>query len=185
MYLASVAKDIDKTQVINLVLDDAPGGFLAQTKGIDGAFLLTPKTGNFTAVNGAIADVFTSTSTADRVLVNTPVVTTNPLFAKARVEVQNGTWQVGLAARMKKNLQEKGFSVSAVGNSAVRPISSTVIYVHNSQTSPEVVSALEHELNTTVKPWPTDLSNNPTFSKLRYQPDSDLLIIIGTDYFNQ
>ena len=152
--------------------------------------MLTPKSGNFGAVNSAIAGIFEATSTVavpgQVALPMTPP--TNPLFAQARLEVQNGTWQVGLAARMKRNLEAKGFSVTKVGNSAVRPIASTTVYIVNPAVSSEIITNLERELNTRAESWPpATLATNETASSTALHPaaTSDILITIGTNYFNQ
>ena len=190
MYLASIAKDTNKDELKNLVFDNSPQGLLVDATGLEGAFMLTPKSGNFGAVNSAIAGIFEATST---VAVPGPVALpatppTNPLFAQAQLEVQNGTWQVGMAARMKRNLEQKGFSVTKVGNSAVRPIASTTIYIINPAVNAEIITNLEKELNTHAESWPPATVAAPeTASSTALHPSatSDILITIGTNYFNQ
>ncbi len=204
MYLASIAKDTDKDEIKNLVFDTSPEGFLVDTTGLAGAFMLTPKSGDFGAVNSAIAGIFEATSTVKVIGQTAMPVTppTNPLFAKAQLEVQNGTWQVGLAARMKRNLEQKGFSVAKVGNSAVRPIATTTIYIVHPGVDLEIITNLEKELNTHAEAWPGPLATEGADETMatsppvpngyvragnKLSPDAttDILITIGTNYFNQ
>ncbi len=178
VYLAGLAKDIDQSEVKNLVLDNRPNGFL-----VDGeSFMLYPKGGNFLTINAAIADIFTATTTPD--LVTFPAVSAAPAnsLAAAKLEVQNGTWQAGLAARMKKNLEEKGFNVPKVGNSVVRPIASTALYIVNPAVNKDIITNLERELSIKSSPWQ---ANSGTTNSLTPDSSTDILIIIGSNYFNQ
>jgi LCP family protein required for cell wall assembly len=101
--LARMASEFNSSPK-NLVLDNSPAGFLVSTTGESGAFLLFPKTGDYTNVNTAIAGIFSSTSTPS--LAVTPALiypkpaTSTPgtvVYSNFKVELQNGTWRVGLA----------------------------------------------------------------------------------------
>jgi LCP family protein required for cell wall assembly len=184
MYLASLGKEIDNN-VKTLVLDNSPNGFLVATAGSNFA----PRGGNFSAVNAAFKNIFdTTTSTAPGYIATTSAEdqTQTPVFSNAKIEIQNGTWQMGLASRVKQHLQDRGLSVFSIGNSVKRPISTTTIYVLRKNSSDEVVSTLSKELkaqvSNTVPDW---LSNPPTNdaveSREAVQPDTDILVILGSD----
>ncbi len=180
----------------NLVLDNSPTGFLVSTTGESGAFLLFPKTGDYTNVNTAIAGIFSSTSTPS--LAVTPALiypkpaTSTPgtvVYSNFKVELQNGTWRVGLAARMRERLQEKGFSVITVGNSLKRPIEKTAIYLLNPAVSRASTKALSDQLKapilTVLPEWLTIGYNNPETTEdesgMKYNQEADVLVILGAD----
>jgi hypothetical protein len=106
-----------------------------------------------------------------------------------RIEIENGTWIPGLAARMQKKLQDKGFTVIMVGNSLKRPIEKTVIYMLNDRVNRAAVEELSRSLkaaNTTNIPeWLSDTYDDPATVEdetgMKYNKDADVLIILGTD----
>lgn len=196
-YLASLAKDISGSK--RLVLDSAPGGFLINTTGENGAFMLVPKTGNFNTINDAINNIFATNNLATNNTAPTnyqiPSSTqqtqtvTRLTTSSPKIEIENGTWIPGLAARMQKKLQDKGFTVIMVGNSLKRPIEKTVIYVINNQIDRSSVEALSKTLqaaNTANLPeWMKDEYDDPNTVEnetgMKYNKDADILIILGTD----
>lgn len=58
VYLASIAKDIDSSKIKNLVIDSSPEGYLYSYIAPNGAFMLAPKGGDFSAINQAITNIF-------------------------------------------------------------------------------------------------------------------------------
>ena len=63
MYLVGLAKEMNSDDVKTLVLDDSPNGFLKAITGDEGAYLLAPKTGNYSEVNFAVNNIFSATNT--------------------------------------------------------------------------------------------------------------------------
>ncbi len=169
--LLKIAKSQGTEQLTSLVFDDAPNGFLKSSISQSGAFILSPVTGNFDSINDAIAHVFEK---KDLVKADTTPVQDQPKLAPATIEIQNGTWSAGLAARMKKRLEDKGFTVVAIGNTTVRPQSRSGIYKQKAGAPKEVVSALITELKIpeSTAALPEDIT--PT-SK------ADILVILGDD----
>ncbi|MFA6105712.1 MAG: LCP family protein [Patescibacteria group bacterium] len=195
-YLASFANDISGSR--RLVLDSAPGGYLINTTGENGAFILSPKTGNFDSINSAIANIFSTPGDNVPIASNIPTTVSEPIHsspvaatssANLKIEVENGTWIPGLAARIQKKLQDKGFEVIMVGNSLKRPIERTVIYILNNQVNASSVAGLSSLLkaaNTNTLPeWLADSYDNPKTPEdetgMKYNKDADILIILGTD----
>lgn len=181
MTLASMAKNVDNN-FKTLVLDDRPGGFLVSAAQAS----LIPRTGNFTAINTAIATVFNPTSSIPALATIQPLSENTPVFSGARIEVQNGTWHAGFATRIKKRLQDIGLSVETIGNSVKRPIDTTTIYVLKPLPN-DILSLLSKELRavstTTLPTWLV----SPTSSEggLPFNPDSEIVIILGNDLQNQ
>lgn len=204
MYLAGLAKEVNRLPH-NLVLDNAPGGYLVSTTGDNGAFLLFPKTGDYTSIQMAIQSIFQTTST----LAMAPIVTTPAPIIPAqqpsavlsnkitpvsklpmiKIEIQNGTWRAGLAARFKESLKEQGFTILTVGNSLKKPIDKTAIYVLNSASSLEGAKILSNQfkapLLTVIPDWLKPEYNNSSTTEdesgMKYNADADILIILGTD----
>lgn len=195
IYLGSLAKDV--TVARNLTLDNASGGFLVSTTGDSGAFLLLPRTGDYADIQTTIYNVFVTGASASTTFVAvqpisppvSPRSTTSVKYSSLKIEIQNGTWRAGLAARSRDRLREKGFSVITVGNSLMKPIDKTVIYLLNSSSSVEITKALSTELKapllTVIPEWLEEGYNNPITTEdetgMKYNQDADVLVILGSD----
>jgi len=190
MYLAGLAREMN-SNVKTLVLDNAPDGFLYSYFGQDGAFLLGPRTGNFDAINEAIKNIFeaSGSTAASQVTTAAPASANRPVFPAAKIEIQNGTWRVGLAAKFQTLLEAKGFTIASVGNSVQRPLDKTAIYLINQSAPTEIISNLEKELGVTataaLPDWLTENFDSPDTTSteigLKYRPDTDILVILGED----
>lgn len=190
MYLISLARDLGG-DIKNLVLDDSPNGFLYSYFGKDGAFLLGPKTGNFEAITQSINNIFASTSTIKYPVSThqTPIVSRPSSTSGANIEIQNGTWHAGLAARYEAKFTALNFAVRGVGNSARRPLDSTAIYLINPDSDAKTVANLEKELGATATKTLPDWLTAPTAAEasstteysLNYLPITDILVILGED----
>jgi hypothetical protein len=193
MYLATLGRDLNGVTK-TLVLDNNPNGYLVSTTGESGAFILSPKTGNFDEINTAIRDIFSAAITDSKKLATSisstnpapPNITASPGIA---VEIQNGTWRVGLASRLKQRLEEKGFSLISIGNSLKRPIATTTIYLPNLNADKKVVANLAHDLKailaTALPDWLQQSYDDPKTvddeSGMKYNRDTDILVILGSD----
>lgn len=193
LYLANLARDF-KLPAKTIVLDSSPGGYLINTTGEDGAFLLSPKTGNFNEITTALAGVFSAESTSSIVAEAPTAPSASYLMAPAttnslKLEVQNGTWRAGLAARIGERLSAQGFSVIRVGNSLQRPIEHTTIYLLNNKAPSVTVKKLSKLLQapyiTVLPDWLAenyDIPSTPENEQgMKYNTGTDLLIILGAD----
>ncbi len=179
MFLINMAKTIDSREMKTLVLDDAPNGLLKPLIGQDGAYLLAPKNNSYAEINSAIQNIFNAT--------NTPAVSApdqnkaapiSMSIPTAKIEIQNGTWRVGLAAIKKQELEKDGLYVSAVGNSVKRPIATTIIYIINTNTPKNITTAVMAKLNASSTP------HLPEWLQSAYNASgssSDIIIIFGED----
>lgn len=190
MYLATIAKDIDNTQIKNLVLDTSPNGYLVNYS----QATLAPRGGNFTTINSAIKNIFEpagASSSVAAAISTSPEKQVKPaIFPSAKIEVQNGTWQMGLATRVKKQLQDKGLDVYSVGNSVKRPIPTTTIYVLHESPSDQIITTLSKELkaqiSTSIPEWlQSENTLNTSDSKTNFHPETDILVILGEDIKNR
>ncbi len=187
MYLANLAKDADKN-IKMLVLDNSENGFLKSYIADSGAYILAPRTGNFDDINLAIENVFDS----NHVKIAQNLSTENKsIFPTGKIQILNGTWRAGLAAKYQQDLQEKGFSTLPAANSPKRPIDMTTIYVVNPKLSNDIVTALQKEITarveTVLPEWIKNGSNNinssteETNPNLKFNTEADILIILGSD----
>jgi len=171
--LLKMGKELQIDQIHSLVLDNSPDGYLQNTHGTDGAFLLAPKTGSFEEISAAIHQIFENPSTARTD--DTPAQVA-PALSRAAVEIQNGTWNAGLAARVKKRLDEKNFIVATISNTEERPVAGSGIYRVSDTPARDVAQALQQELNIPIKQTTTNTLAAST---------TDILIILGEDFIEE
>lgn len=166
-----LARILDTKNIINLTLDDSPNGYLKNSYGPDGAFLLEPKTGNFDTIKESIKNIFEEGKTNTD---NTPSQEApNYKTSGIEIEIQNGTWHAGMAARMKKRLEDKNFVITTIGNTEFRPQATSGIYLTSDKNSYEVSTALEQELHLAIRrTLPTNVK--PATS-------TDILLLLGDD----
>ncbi len=189
-YLASTAKNASASK--KLVLDSSNDGYLINTTGENGAFMLSPKTGNFDTINTAIQNVFGIVSSKQ-----TPGLIKNDFeislpasnLNKIKIEIENGTWIPGLAARTEKKLEDKGYHIIMVSNSLIRPIQHSVIYLLSDKVSvastAELSKLLQAASTRTLPGWLSETYDNTSTPEdetgMKYNKDADILIILGTD----
>jgi len=112
-------KELDTSSIITMVLDDSPTNFLDNGYTAGGSFILTPKTGNFDDISNMIENIFAKEKTNN----DTPKQDKPQIdYSYANIEIQNGTWSVGMAARMRKRLEDKNFYIETIGNAEEKPI---------------------------------------------------------------
>ncbi len=186
MYLANLGRETNG-EIKMLVLDNGVNGFLVSSNNPGSGYILSPKTGNFNDVNNAIKNIFETELAQPATIVLENNVS---IFPTAKIEVQNGTWLPGLAARMQRKLQDDGFTVLTASNSAKRPWEKTQIHLLKKSIAPEIKAAL-------LKEWPEAVvtdglpdwlplsssiqTTSPTDNGIGYNKDTDILIILGTD----
>lgn len=170
--LLKMVRDLKINTVTNLVLDDSENGFLKVTYGQDGAFLLMPKDGDFDKINEAIKNIFDQQPNVSEKKV-IPEQTAPPQFSGANIEIQNGTWSAGLAARMKKRLEDRGFAVETIGNTAQRPQSQSGIYNLSSRDLANLENSLEKELRVPVR--------KTLPANIQAASSTDILVVLGED----
>lgn len=188
-----IAKNLDDLKIHNLVLDDGPNGFLKSTIAENGAFLLLAKTGNWDDVSNAIKNIFDTeaneiekiSESASEELINIEIIEEKEEILNLKtksdliIEIQNGTWQSGLAAQLRQKLLDNNFNVENIGNTdtQIKPISKSFIYQINDNLEKTSIEELENLINIKT-------GQNPLNTVLLPATNTDLLIIIGDDYLN-
>lgn len=174
--LYSLANKINTERIVRASLDAAPGGFLTEAIGENGAYLLQPKGGDFSQVQRLAQNIFTE-----------PEATLEP----ARIEVQNGTSMPGLAADAAEKLERLGFTVTGIRNADNRPIAETTVYDLTNGAKPSSLATVRVLFNakvaSTVPDWLSSgaATIDPSIDERppapKPQSNADFIIIIGAD----
>ncbi|EKE07319.1 MAG: putative transcription regulator [uncultured bacterium] len=174
-----MAKEIQGDNVKNLVLDTSVGGYLYNYINQDGAFLLGPVTGNFDNINNDIKNIFTENSVVAETTTTEIPEQEAPKFDWATIEIQNGTWQAGLAAKVKQRLLDENFYVNEVGNvlTELKPVNKSAIYsfAPKEKDITPVLTALNKELN---MPIIVDIPEGIAPSN----KSTDIVIVLGDNF---
>lgn len=117
--LWSMFKDISRSDITNKVLDNSVNGLLVDKMTEEGAYILAPRSGDFSEIQYFVNNVF-----SDAPLEKKTKVTEE----HSTVEVRNGTWINGLASQTALDLERFGFTVSRIGNSSRQNFQKSVIY---------------------------------------------------------
>lgn len=163
-------KDVKREQIINKVLSDAPDGLLVSGKGQDGAYILTPRTGNFSEIKNMVQTIFDSNPVTEKSVIE-------PISEEAKVFIANGTWISGLAGKTSSTLEQYNFKTVGTGNAIERNYQQTVVYDLSSGAKNESLIALKKLTGA------TQAFNSPEWLN-EYKTgnnESDFLLILGTD----
>jgi len=119
LKLWDMFKDTSKDNIINKILDNSPNGLLTEMITAEGAYILTPRSGDFAEIQYFVNNVFSDVPEGSKQKITTE---------KTTVEVRNGTWINGLASQTALDLEKYGFDVIRVGNCSKQNFQKTVIY---------------------------------------------------------
>jgi len=165
-------REFSTEDIITVVLDNSIDGYLKNGYSPQGAFILSPKTGNFDEIKALFENVFdvetaTKNDTPEQDVETIPQPTAN-------IEVQNGTWRAGLAARVKKRLEDERFGVTTIGNTEERPLLESAIYIlENTKDNTAAADGIKEVLGIPIRQTNTDFP---------YASSSDILVLLGEDY---
>lgn len=168
-------KDVDKNQIINKVLDNSPNGLLVDTIADNGAYILSPRSGDFSEIQYMVNNIFS----------DAPVEAKNVVLEEAAtVEIRNGTWINGLASQSALDLEKYSFNVIRVGNSSKQNFQKSVIYDLSYGEKEGSLAVLKKVLNANVSfglpNWLVeDLEKELKNEKNPAQPD--FLVILGQE----
>lgn len=186
--LINVAKNINTDKIIHHVLDDSPDNLLYATITPDGAFILKPKTDNWSELSYLAQNIFTANATN---LAVKSIKITSPI----KIEIQNGTKKNGLAYKTSLRLDKYGYQTIKIGNAQKQNYNKTIIYDLTEGREPEILKNLKEELNAnialTIPGWLTTSLSNPSKSLLntkttqvyknKINSQADFLIILGAN----
>ncbi|MDD5043554.1 MAG: LCP family protein [Patescibacteria group bacterium] len=186
LKFVDVAKKIDTEKIVRHIIDDSPDNLLYSAVTIDGAFILKPKSGDWSELSYLAQNIFTSTPTS--IAINS-METKKPI----RLEILNGTKKNGLAGKTSYRLYKYGYETIKIGNAEKQDYTKTIIYDLTDGQEPEALRTLKEELNAnialTLPGWLTTslsgtgnmLLNSETAQlyKKNINSAADFLIILG------
>lgn len=151
LALLKIGRMLDTNSIQTLTLDTSPNGYLQADTSSAGAFVLAPAAGDFTEISRAIDNIFADAAVAQKNDTPTQKPAAGLAFVASAIEIQNGTWRAGLAARMKKRLEDRGFMIATIGNSAERPQGASGIYIISDSADVATPEALKNELHIPIR----------------------------------
>jgi LCP family protein required for cell wall assembly len=171
MLLLEIARDINKDQIINIVLEHSEDGLLMSSKSNAGAYILLPRAGDYSEIKETIQNIFDTEAE------------TNQELLDPEIAILNGTAIPGLAAKTKLNLSSKGYSVTDTDNAARSDYDQTIIYVVPDEESAElnahnkkIASQLRDQLDS-ARIEEVTYSDNLSANTL--DDSTDIIIILG------
>ncbi|KKR48443.1 MAG: Transcriptional regulator [Candidatus Magasanikbacteria bacterium GW2011_GWC2_40_17] len=165
-----LSKKLDYQNIINLVLGVGPNQPLMASY-YNSAEVLRPREGNFSKLQKLAEDIFQP----DTAKLASPAFTGKIEDKKFPIiEIQNGTWVLGLGSRVRQTIEEQGVLVNILGNATLRDQEKTVIYDLSSGKFKKEMDIIKKQLKEaeikTTSQAPFSSSSTP-----------DILIIVGAN----
>lgn len=160
LRLAHLLKQLEPEYISNRVLDNTPSGLLRETVGENGAYILVPRVEDYSELK-----------TLAHKMLEVNLVETE----RARVAIENGTGQAGLAEATAESLKTQGFNVIRFGNAPSRDFPRTLLYDYSDGRKPITRQILESSFGIaaiTLEPVTGD------------QVAPDFRLILGADRLN-
>ncbi|MFC1662635.1 LCP family protein [Patescibacteria group bacterium] len=182
LRFSKLIKEADTQNIYNLVLDNGTDGLLKTTVGIDGAYLLEPRVGDFSEIHILAANIFNTSPEMD-------------VVENATVAIHNGTFHDGLASNTAEKLDKDGLHIVEIGNALTRDNNETVIYDLTGGNKPDTLNYLKDAIDyarvTSNLPFFLESYNELTYDNINASTNPvlgistnevvDFLIILGTD----
>lgn len=167
-------KNVEQESIINKGLDNSASGLLTDTKGEDGAYILVPRSGDFSEIQYMVKNIFSAAPAEVKSKVSVENTT---------IDVRNGTWINGLASKISMDLEKYGFDVIHVGNCSRQDFQNSVIYDLTAGGKIESLSVLKEKTGANVSlelpQWLADDLKEEAAGESAEQPD--FILILGRD----
>jgi LCP family protein required for cell wall assembly len=175
LRLWELFKDIQKDDIVSRVIDNGPGGLLVDSVSEQGAYILSPRSGDFSEVQYLVNNIFADAPAEAKSAV---------AGEKPAIEVRNGTWINGLASQVALDLEKLGFSVVRIGNSSRQNFEKSVIYDLSIGGKPNSLNILKNataaNISLALPDWLVEeIAGELKGGSVPVQPD--FILIIGTD----
>jgi polyisoprenyl-teichoic acid--peptidoglycan teichoic acid transferase len=153
--------EVDRSNTIQVTLDDAPSGLLVSDITEEGAYILKPK-GGFVTLQEMINNIFDTNETKAE---------------NAIIQVQNGSTTAGLAYTVTQQLRQYGVRVEGFKNATTQDYQRTIIYDFSNGTKTLTSDLLQDILKDAI--ITTNIPNHLIFPEGEEQ--LDFIIILGQD----
>ena len=196
-----LAKDVNQSHITSVTIDNGPNGLLRDVIGTDGAYILTPLTGDFSQIiakfNAALTTPATTELTDESNKGSATIKTTAtvatispenlPDKAEAQLDIRNSTTINGLAGRTKTRLQQYGFTVTNTSNTQHKNLAQTTIYDLTYGAKPNDLALLQNKTKAIIATDIPDWLATETSQLIKQTPSMtqpDFILILGLDYSN-
>jgi polyisoprenyl-teichoic acid--peptidoglycan teichoic acid transferase len=167
-----LTKNIEINNIQSHVLDNSPSGLLTASRNESGAYILSPRGGDFTEIKYLVNNFFYKKEKKELDIKNNE---------EAKIELKNGTWINGLAGQIAIDLEKNNFEVLKISNSSKRNFEKTVIYDLSYGSKNEALNFLKESLKADVEfeipLWLKEEIKKNISSKKEETPD--FLVILG------
>jgi LCP family protein required for cell wall assembly len=175
-------KDISSDDISNYVLDNSANGLLVAGMSESGAYILTPRSGDYTEIQYLVHNFFYNKEKEE----NNKKEEIKENTQTAKIEIKNGTWINGLASKTSIDLEKNNFIVLRISNSSQRDFDKTVIYDLSYGQKDEALKYLKDYLQAdvsfSVPDWlAEEIKNNNNSEELEVP---DFLIVLGQNASN-
>lgn len=176
--LWSLVKDVPSDAIINKVLDNSRSGLLVDSVGLNGAYILSPRSGDFSEIMYMFANIFGQAPTETDTKTNLKAPD-----EKITLSVLNGTWINGLGSRVALDLERSGIDVIEIGNSSRHNFEKSVIYDLGFGAKREALEFLKEKTKANIAPTLPDWLKEDlaTAAKEKALTQPDFILITGTD----
>lgn len=171
---ADLARRINTEQITRTALSADPDGVLVEGTSAGGAYILSPRGGDFSIIERMVQNVFGQRDTA---------------LEPTRLFIENGTFSEAVLTKAVADAKRLGFIVVGTRNAATRPASTTTLmdYTNGGKLTSQATLRLSFQPATTttaVPPWLQPLANDytGTADKTNTPPkETDFVLTLGTD----
>lgn len=186
LRLAKLVREIKNQEIIHHVLDDSPNSPLFAAN-IDGAYVLLPRKEDMSELRYIAQNIFEIKEIASP--------PPSKFSSRPRVEIQNGTKKVGLAANVAKTLEKFNYEIVKIGNAKKQDYQKTIIYDLTEGKRIDELAFLKEKLDADVSmsipAWllssftPSEITILDKTKTLSQTNQIDFLIILGknANYF--
>jgi LCP family protein required for cell wall assembly len=175
--LWTLVKGVKSDDIINKVLDNSPSGLLVDGRGDTGAYILSPRSGDFSEIQYLFNNMFGEPSSNET---EKPVTR---LAGSTTVTVLNGTWINGLGSQKAVDLERLGANVVEIGNLSRHNFEKSVIYDLTFGAKREELQLLKEQTGANIAPtlpdWLKEELAARAAEQKRTQPD--FILILGQD----
>lgn len=182
--LAKYADDIKTDSIASHVIDGASG--LVYDSYLGAAYVLWPRKEDWSEFKALADNIFSSSSSSTSLSVapkNTPL-------PSIRVEIQNGTKEIGLASQTAQLLQSSGYGIVAIGNASSTSWTTTTIFDFTGGAKDKELAALKDYLNADIimtsagalkakEVSPDAIWDASSLANYRTDNDADFVVILG------
>lgn len=170
-------KNVEKEHIINKVLDNSPSGLLVDGVGDNGAYILSPRSGDFSEITYLFANLFGNPPSENN------SKTENKPKEEVKLTILNGTWINGLGSRVAVDLERDGVTVVEIGNSSRHNFEKSVIYDLSYGAKRSSLEFLKEKTGANIAPTLPDWLKEDvtTAAQTRVTEQPDFILILGTD----